>query len=343
MADTASGSGDYPAAAVGFSVPDYPQLEQVPGYPVYYAPGVDSNYFFYDGMYWDLQGANWYASTWYNGPWQVVQPDAVPLFVLRVPVRYYRHPPGYFSGWSADAPPQWGVHWGRQWEGQHQGWDQWNHKAVPAAAPLPVYQRQYSGGRYPPPGEQQSLHNQNYHYQPKDAVVQKVYHEEATRKAAMPARPMQPAAQPGMPPQERNGKGAEPGNRPEARTPEPAPREKGPMQQRVEPGKAGENRPVQQQHEPAPAPKMQERPQARPPEPKEVKPPPETHAPPPKPQERPQARPPEPKEVRPPPPQARPAEKAAPPPPHEQPQARPAPPPRPAPAPREEKKEEERK
>src|SRR5512141_3076687 len=89
-----------PGANVGINVPVYPQLVRVPGYPVYYAPQTNANYFFYDGMYWIYEQDNWYASSWYNGPWQFVSPDAVPVYVLRVPVRYYRQPPAYFSSWS---------------------------------------------------------------------------------------------------------------------------------------------------------------------------------------------------------------------------------------------------
>jgi hypothetical protein len=38
--------------SVGINYSTYPDLVQIPGYPVYYAPRVDSNYFFYDGLYW---------------------------------------------------------------------------------------------------------------------------------------------------------------------------------------------------------------------------------------------------------------------------------------------------
>ncbi len=99
---------------IGINVSIFPQLEMVPGYPVYYAPGLDSNYFFYDGSYWVYQNDGWYSSYWYNGPWEYMDPEFVPLFVLRVPVRYYRRPPIFFRGWQADAPPRWGDHWG-QW------------------------------------------------------------------------------------------------------------------------------------------------------------------------------------------------------------------------------------
>ena len=99
-------------------------------------------------------------------------PQAVPLFVLRVPVRYYRAPPSYFRPWRADAPPRWGEHWGGDWERNRSGWDRWDHRAVPAPAPLPAYQRRYSQDRYPQQVEQQQkLHGQNYRYQPHDPVV----------------------------------------------------------------------------------------------------------------------------------------------------------------------------
>src|SRR6185369_949240 len=102
-----------PNVSIGINLPIFPELVPVPGYPVYYAPGVDSNYFFYDGMYWVYQNDSWYASSWYNGPWGFVEPSVVPLYILRVPVRYYRQPPVYFRGWQSNAPPRWGQHWGR--------------------------------------------------------------------------------------------------------------------------------------------------------------------------------------------------------------------------------------
>jgi hypothetical protein len=88
-----------------------------------------------------------------------------------VPVRYYRHPPAYFHGWRSDVAPRWGEHWGHEWEQRRAGWDHWNRNEVVRAAPLPTYQRQYSGNRYPQEQRQQELHVQNYRYQPKDAVV----------------------------------------------------------------------------------------------------------------------------------------------------------------------------
>src|ERR1700687_1003251 len=104
-----------PKGGPGINLPLFPDLVPVPGYPVYYAPQVNGNYFFYDGMYWVYQDDYWYASSWYNGPWALVEPEVVPLFILRVPVRYYRQPPVYFRGWQSNAAPRWGKHWGRGW------------------------------------------------------------------------------------------------------------------------------------------------------------------------------------------------------------------------------------
>ena len=190
-----------PGISIGFNVPVYPTLVRVPGYPVYYAPQMDSNYFFYDGMYWVYQEDNWYASSWYNGPWAVVTAEAVPLFLLRVPVRYYRRPPVYFRGWRSDAPPRWGEHWGNDWEQRHRGWDNWNRSAIPAPAPLPTYQRQYSGNRYPRVEQQQVLQSQNYRYQPHEAVVQQ--HYQAQRVQSQPASSPQAAQRVPSSPQQR--------------------------------------------------------------------------------------------------------------------------------------------
>ena len=181
MAQVSIGIG-LPGVSIGINLPLYPELVPVPGYPVYYAPRLNSNYFFYDGMYWVYQGDNWYASSWYNGPWGPVGPELVPLFVLRIPVSYYRDPPGYFRGWRTDAPPRWGEHWGHTWEQRRSGWDRWNRGAVPAPAPLPVYQRQYSGDRYPRAEQQREIHGQNYRYQPREAVVRQHYQEQARQK-----------------------------------------------------------------------------------------------------------------------------------------------------------------
>jgi hypothetical protein len=222
-----------PAVEIGVNVAAYPNLVPVPGYPVYYDPQMDANYFFYDGLYWVYAGDSWYASSWYNGPWQLVAPESVPLFVLRVPVRYYRRPPVYFRGWQADAPPRWGEHWGPSWQAQHNNWDHWDHAAVPRPAPLPVYQREYSGARYPHAVEQQrALRTQNYHYEPHEAVAQQHYQQ--------PPRPPPGHAEPPRPP---------PGH---AEPPHPPPGHAEP------PPRAQPGHPTEQEHHAPPPPKGEE-------------------------------------------------------------------------------------
>ena len=184
-----------PHVSIGINVPVYPQLARVPGYPVYYAPQLRANFFFYDGMYWVFEGDNWYASYWYNGPWSLVAPQVVPVYVLRIPVRYYRSPPVYFRGWRPEAPPRWGEHWGNEWEREHHGWDQWDRRSAPKPAPLPAYQRQYSGNRYPAPAQQPELHARNYRYEPREPVVKQHYPSQGSHApAAAPRRAEQQRA-----------------------------------------------------------------------------------------------------------------------------------------------------
>ncbi len=176
-----------PHVSIGINLPMYPELVAVPGYPVYYAPRLNANYFFYDGMYWVYQDDNWYASSWYNGPWGFVEPYYVPLFVLRVPVRYYRQPPVYFRGWPQHAPPRWGHHWGPEWEQQRRGWDQWQRSSAPKRAPLPTYQRQYSGERYPRVEEQHEIRSKQYRYQPREKAVREHF-QQLEQRAPAPAQ-----------------------------------------------------------------------------------------------------------------------------------------------------------
>jgi hypothetical protein len=199
--------------SIGIDLPAFPQLVVVPGYPVYYAPALDSNLFFYDGLYWVYAQDGWYASSWYNGPWTPMGPDDVPLYVLRVPVRYYRQPPAYFRAWEPDAPPRWGQRWGGDWERRHGGWDRWNRQGTPRPAPLPVYQKEYARDSYPPADRQRSLHDQLYRHQSRDPAVLRARHAQGPPGAA-PAAPRGTAAPPATAPERRGA------SRPQAKAPE---------------------------------------------------------------------------------------------------------------------------
>lgn len=157
-----------PGLSIGINVPSYPELVAIPGYPVYYAPRLGVNLFFYDGLYWTYAGDAWYYSSWYDGPWYLAQPELVPDFILRVPIRYYRRPPPYFLHWNREGPPRWGEHWGPAWEQRRPGWDRWNRSAVPPRAPLPGFQRQFPRSRYPDVDRQRTLESRYYNYKPRD-------------------------------------------------------------------------------------------------------------------------------------------------------------------------------
>jgi hypothetical protein len=226
-----------PGIDIGVYVATYPELVLVPGYPVYYDPRGNSNYFYYDGLYWVYQGDNWYASSWYDGPWRSVGPENVPLFVLRVPVRYYRQPPVYFRGWRGDAAPRWGEHWGPAWQARRGGWERWDRRAAPRPAPLPVYQRNYSGERYPrAQAQQHSIRSENYRYHPREPVTQQQF---------------QRPGNPGNPGRSR----AEPPGRSRAE-----PQRQAPAQQR--PSNPQHAQPTERRQQPQPArPEQQARPQ----------------------------------------------------------------------------------
>ena len=243
-----------PGVRIGINVPAYPQLMPVPGYPVYYAPGLDLNLFFYDGLYWVFADDQWYQSSWYDGPWYAVEPLMVPDFILRIPIGYYRRPPAYFRGWNREAPPHWGEHWGTRWQHSRRGWDRWNRGAVPPRAPLPRYQRAYPQGRYPDPARQRALENRYYRYVPQDRRDRR---QEGIpgRAGPQPYRP--PAQRPEWRPAAPRGTAPPPAfRRPEApqqRAPGVAPGNRfAPQHQRSGPG-------PQQRERSGPAPQQRER------------------------------------------------------------------------------------
>jgi hypothetical protein len=125
---------------IGIRLPSPPPLAVIPNTIVYYAPNAPANVFFYGHQYWVYQPTGWYVGPNWNGPWVIVQPAYVPPPILKVPVRYYRVPPGQWKKWQREAPPQWDANYGRDWreasmerdwrereehwdQGKHKGWD----------------------------------------------------------------------------------------------------------------------------------------------------------------------------------------------------------------------------
>ncbi len=104
-----------PASAdvhIGIQIGAPPQLVVVPGMPVYYAPAVPYNYFFYGGQYYVFHGGGWYFAPGYDGPWVVIPVEYVPRPILAVPVPYYKHRPGHWK--KKHGPPPWAPAWGHR-------------------------------------------------------------------------------------------------------------------------------------------------------------------------------------------------------------------------------------
>jgi len=90
-----------------------PALVVVPGTPVYYAPALPSNYFFYAGRYYALHDGVWFYARAYNGPWTTIAVQRVPKPIITVPVEYYKVPPGHLKRGGPPergGPPPWAGH-----------------------------------------------------------------------------------------------------------------------------------------------------------------------------------------------------------------------------------------
>ena len=224
------------APGISINLTAFPNLVVVPDYPVYYAPSVSANYFFYDGFYWvfNVADGQWYSSSWYDGPWVFVDPIYVPQPLLVIPLRYYRVRPVYWQGWALSAPPEWGQHWGNAWEARRAGWDRWDRSRAHAAAPLPAYQRDYPRNKYPSPSQQVTIANQRYKYQPQDAQVQQeraaIFRQESSggsRATVIAERAAQAPSSARSP-------------RPETARPPAAPRQQPPAVEREQPPRGSE-------------------------------------------------------------------------------------------------------
>lgn len=96
---------------IGIQIGAPPQLVVVPGTPVYYAPALPHNYFYYGGQYYLFSNDTWYFAPTYNGPWAAIAVEFVPRPILAVPVPYYKAPPGH---WKRHGPPPWAPAWGHR-------------------------------------------------------------------------------------------------------------------------------------------------------------------------------------------------------------------------------------
>jgi len=168
-------------------------------------------------------------------------------------VRYYRRPPAFFVGWQANSPPRWGEHWGNDWAQQRSGWDRWNRRAMPAPAPLPTYQRKYSGDRYPSRDQQPVLQQRNYRHEARDPLVRQ-------QSQAAP-----PRSQPELTPRGRDELQHRRNPEPSAAPPRPAPavRQEAPAAPQARQPQPQRAREIPEPRQPQAAPRVEERPAPR--------------------------------------------------------------------------------
>ena len=91
---------------LGIRIGEEPRLVVVPGTPVYEAPSLPYNYFYYNGGYYLYREGAWFWGASYNGPWTVISIEQVPRPILRVPVEHYRERPEH---WKRGGPPPWAT------------------------------------------------------------------------------------------------------------------------------------------------------------------------------------------------------------------------------------------
>lgn len=114
-----------------------PRLVAVSGHPVLVAPELDTNCFYLDSGYWLLSADGvWRHSVAFDGPWRRVDPDHMPVALLRLPRSAYRAPPPCLDTGPPYRPPRWDLIWGEDWARRHAGWA---HRSEPLSArPPPV-------------------------------------------------------------------------------------------------------------------------------------------------------------------------------------------------------------
>jgi len=96
--------------------PAPPSVVVIPGTPVYYAPGLNVDIFFYGGFWWTPYQNYWYRSSYYSGPWLPVQ---------RPPRVFFNLPPHYRDYAVRERPIPYGQfrqHW-RDWDRDRRGGD----------------------------------------------------------------------------------------------------------------------------------------------------------------------------------------------------------------------------
>ena len=96
-----------------------PPLVVVPRSPVYYAPQLPYNYFYFGGRYYTFHDGAWFSAVSFGGPWGFISIGHVPPPILAVPVRYYNVPPRHWREYR--GRPRWDRHDDHDGHDHHHG------------------------------------------------------------------------------------------------------------------------------------------------------------------------------------------------------------------------------
>jgi hypothetical protein len=99
-------------------VPAPPHFVVVPSTPVYYAPALGVDLFYYGGRYYRHHDGAWFMAPGYRGPWRYLAFEHVPRPVLGVPAPYYHVPPGHLRRFH-HRPFESEHGWGRRHHWKH--------------------------------------------------------------------------------------------------------------------------------------------------------------------------------------------------------------------------------
>jgi hypothetical protein len=100
---------EVPLPVIVVSAP--PAVVVIPGTPVYYAPGLQADIFFYQGFWWTPNRGAWFRAQSYDGPWAAVPGR-------RVPPAFGHLPPNYREAVAHERPIPYGQfkkHW-QEWD-----------------------------------------------------------------------------------------------------------------------------------------------------------------------------------------------------------------------------------
>lgn len=76
-------------------IPEPPVVVLIPGTPVYHAPHVGIDIFFYSNRWYRKHNGRWYKASYYNGPWAYLPVQRIPVALVNLPPDYRHIPPGH--------------------------------------------------------------------------------------------------------------------------------------------------------------------------------------------------------------------------------------------------------